>query len=694
VTTDAIPTWPWSRAAEALTALAGTAVPSDPPRATDHEGRERWLEAAIARLGNDADAEDLSCRGSEQALRGAGPALLSVEDGAAPALVAIQRGRRGALVLLDPDGRARRTTPRALATALRRPLEGPHRATVDSLLDASAVPARNRDRARDALLAERLADAPLGTLVHLRPSPAMSFRRLLRRAGVLRALAAFVAAHAVQYILWLASWWVIGHAALEDSVDGDVLLLWAALLTAVAPARLVATALQGRIAVDAGRALRRRLLHGALRLEPEEMRTEGAGRLLARVLESEAIETLAVTGGLAGIVALVEVGLAVPVLAAGATPVAHLLALAAWLTLTAALARRYIERRRAWTAARLDLTYELVERMVGHRTRLAQQRPEDWHAGEREALEDYHSRAQAMDRSLVALAALVPRGWMLAALLTLTPALLHGELATDELAVSLGGILVAHRAFSLLVEATSHLAGAAIAWSQVASLFDAAARPQSPHPPDAAAAGHTAGTLLTARRLRFTHATRPAPVLDGCDLDVARGERLLLEGTSGSGKSTLVSLLAGLRQSQDGTLLLAGRSPHDVGGRAWRRRVMAAPQFHENHILLGSLAFNVLLARRWPPRLGDLADAERTCRRLGLGALIDKMPSGIEQIIGETGWQLSHGQRSLVYIARARLADPDLVILDESLGALDPTTLSRALRVVLDRDAAVLVVAQ
>jgi len=74
--------------------------------------------------------------------------------------------------------------------------------------------------------------------------------------------------------------------------------------------------------------------------------------------------------------------------------------------------------------------------------------------------------------------------------------------------------------------------------------------------------------------------------------------------------------------------------------------------------------------------------AEVLCRELGLGDLLERMPAGLLQMVGETGWQLSHGERSRLYIARALLQGADMIILDESFGALDPETLRRALRYV------------
>ncbi len=70
------------------------------------------------------------------------------------------------------------------------------------------------------------------------------------------------------------------------------------------------------------------------------------------------------------------------------------------------------------------------------------------------------------------------------------------------------------------------------------------------------------------------------------------------------------------------------------------------------------------------------------------------MPAGIAQVVGETGWQLSNGERALVGLARTLLSRPDAVVLDESLGPLDPDTAGRALAVVLDRVPTVVVISQ
>ena len=87
----------------------------------------------------------------------------------------------------------------------------------------------------------------------------------------------------------------------------------------------------------------------------------------------------------------------------------------------------------------------------------------------------------------------------------------------------------------------------------------------------------------------------------------------------------------------------------------------------------------------WPPSEDDLSRADTVLRELGLGPLIDRMPSGLVQTVGETGWQLSHGERSRLFIARALLQRPDLLILDESFAQLDPENMLLTLDVVRAR---------
>jgi ATP-binding cassette subfamily B protein len=165
------------------------------------------------------------------------------------------------------------------------------------------------------------------------------------------------------------------------------------------------------------------------------------------------------------------------------------------------------------------------------------------------------------------------------------------------------------------------------------------------------------------------YGSRRAPILQACSLEMRWGDRVLLEGPSGGGKSTPAALLTGLRRPESGLLLL-GKRP-TLGAAGWRQWVVAVPQFHDNHVFTGTRAFNLLMGRHWAPQPADLQAAEALCRALELGPLLDRMPSGLWQLVGETGWQHSHGERSRLYIARALLQDASILILNESFAALD-----------------------
>jgi ATP-binding cassette subfamily B protein len=85
------------------------------------------------------------------------------------------------------------------------------------------------------------------------------------------------------------------------------------------------------------------------------------------------------------------------------------------------------------------------------------------------------------------------------------------------------------------------------------------------------------------------------------------------------------------------------------------------------------------MGRRWPPSPDDLEEASRICVELGLDEVVGRMPGGMGQMIGETGWQLSQGERGRLYLARTLLQGADVVVLDESFAALDAETMSRSL---------------
>jgi ATP-binding cassette subfamily B protein len=424
-------------------------------------------------------------------------------------------------------------------------------------------------------------------------------------------------------------------------------------------------------------------------------------------MESEAVELLAVTAGFQGLTAVIELIAAEIVLTQGVSRALELLLLPLWIGLTLFMAVRYFRRRQRWTELRLSMTNDLTERMVGHRTRLAQEARQKWHEGEDEELERYLELSESTDAAAALLTALAPRGWLVLGTFGLTWAFVASEGLNIKLAISLGGILLGYRALKRISTGLVMMADAVISWQKVAPLFEAAARrqlqgspavaltpvPRNDSKDDTRDGENGKDPVMEAHDLVFRYQDRGEPVLKGCSLTIRRGERLLLEGPSGGGKSTLASLLVGLRVPQSGLLLLHGLDRQTLGDQGWRQRVVSAPQFHENHVLSETFAFNLLMGRRWPPREEDMREASAICNELGLEPLLNKMPAGMLQMVGETGWQLSHGERSRVYIARALLQGAEVVIFDESFAALDPENVKLALDCVVRRANTLLVVA-
>jgi len=694
--------------------------------AASRDALSQWIESAATWLGLEAEPSAVPYEGLERLIENAGPAVLQLSDnGATKFLVLLPRStsprRRGRISLLAPDLRTVSLPLDVIRTLLCGALEKTVAPEVDHLLDEAGIPESRRRAARAALLLERLRGKDAGNCWLLRQSPGAPFWSQARRAHLPRRLGMLLLAHAAEYFLLVVSWWLIGRAALSGHLDHGWLLAWALILLTLVPFRVLSTWLQGVLAINGGILFKQRLLFGALRLRPEEIRHKGVGQFLGEVMESDAVESLALSVGFQGLTAAVELLAAEFVLSRGVGRGLEMILLPAWFALTLLVGVRYFRQRQRWTESRLSMTNDLTERMVGHRTRLAQEARANWHDGEDEELERYLEMSKKMDGAAALLMALAPRGWLLLGMLGLTGAFVASQGPNIRLAISLGGILLAYRALKRLSLGLISLADAIISWQQVAPLFQAAGRTQLQGSPAVAlrpagddvvrtAVLHMAGTgeapvptrvqdepgghaVIEAHDLVFRYQDRGDPVLKGCSLKIRPGDRLLLEGSSGGGKSTLTSLLVGLRVPQSGLLLLQGLDRQTLGDEGWRQRVVSAPQFHENHVLTETFAFNLLMGRRWPPYEEDMKEASAICRELGLEPLLNKMPAGMLQMVGETGWQLSHGERSRVYIARALLQRAEVMIFDESFAALDPENVKLALDCVLRRARTLLVVA-
>src|SRR5262249_18064645 len=149
--------------------------------------------------------------------------------------------------------------------------------------------------------------------------------------------------------------------------------------------------------------------------------------------------------------AVLQLGLAAVIVALGAGGGPHALLLLLWLGVAVMISWRYLQRGYAWVEAHLAITNGLVERMVGHRTRLMQERPTDWHEEEDVALARYLQLSEQMDRMASLLLGLVPRGWMVLGLGGLAWSFVVVQSTPAKLAIGLGGTLLALQAWTRFV---------------------------------------------------------------------------------------------------------------------------------------------------------------------------------------------------------------------------------------------------
>jgi ATP-binding cassette, subfamily B, bacterial len=243
---------------------------------------------------------------------------------------------------------------------------------------------------------------------------------------------------------------------------------------------------------------------------------------------------------------------------------------------------------------------------------------------------------------------------------------LEGRLSAGELSAFVFYAAIVASGAGTVSEVWGELQRAAGSTERLMELMAAQPAIQVPASPVAAAVAGRAACTVQFDQVTFAYPARVGqPALRRFSVRVCAGERIALVGPSGAGKSTVAALLLRFYDPQEGAVRIDGVDVRDMDPRALRRLIALVPQ--EPVVFAASVYDNVRYGRPEATR----AEALAACEKAFAMEFIDRLPQGMDTLLGERGTTLSGGQRQRLSIARALLADRPILLLDEATSSLD-----------------------
>jgi putative ABC transport system ATP-binding protein len=342
-----------------------------------------------------------------------------------------------------------------------------------------------------------------------------------------------------------------------------------------------------------------------------------------------------------------------------------------------------------WFQSRLEVAYLIVRERVGHMLALLAEtvvgapviRAYGIESGTRkrldEAIESHRSAAVKAGRlsasfsgageisSSVVVAAVLVVGTVMAA---------QGSTTVGTVVAFLFLVQLFVQPVQIMGEAVNEAQTAVAGWRRVLDILDIAPDVADPGLDGVDLPHEAVGVHFERVTFRYPQSGQPAadatasPALRDTTIEIRPEQRVAIVGETGSGKTTFAKLLSRLMDPTEGRVLIGNVDVRTLRFASLRDRVVMVPQ--DGVLFRGSIADNVRMGR---PDAAD-EDLVAVFDHLGLREWLNELAAGLDTPVGERGSALSVGERQLVTLVRAAIADPDLLILDEATSAVDPVT--------------------